>query len=317
MPLRTLLQAVATTLALLPALAGAAPLGLVTIVDGGGLALLRGSQRQAAGEGVRLESDDIVRTGEATRLVRLELADGTTLDLGPATELLLRPQALPGPRAALLYLQRGWLKVGAADAGGIATPQGDLARVAGSTVLRVTPQALLVFAESGRAELARDTLREGDAWVRRDGGAGSVQKRPPADLLEGLPRGFADPLPRRSARFDSLRVAPGPAEELVYAEIAPWLNGEAPLRAAFVPRFAPRAQDPAFRSALVAELRAHPEWDRTLFPEKYRPKPLPVARRAEPAASQPVAVVPLAVDLHGVMSWPGIDRPAARPAHEE
>lgn len=317
MSMRSLLCAAASALALLPALAAAAPVGLVTIVDGGDLFLLRGTQRLAATEGVRLEADDIVRSGQATRLVRLELGDGTTLDLGPDTELLLRPQALPGPRAALLYLQRGWLKIGAADATGIATPQGDLARVAGSAVLRVNARAMLVFAESGRVELARDSLREGDAWVRRDGGAGGVQKRPPADLLEGLPRGFADPLPRRSARFESLRVAPGPGEDVAYADVAAWLNGEAPLRAVFVPRFAARAHDPAFRSALVAELRAHPEWDRTLFPEKYRPKPVAVARRAEPVASQPVAVAPLAIDLHGLMSWPGVERSNARPADEE
>ncbi len=297
MRLRTLLHATATLVALLPALAGAAPLGLVTIVDGSALALLRGSQRLAAGEGVALQADDIVRSGTGTRLARLELGDGTTLDLGPDTELLLRPQALPGPRAALLYLLRGWLKVGAAEAAGIATPQGDLARVAGHAVVRVTARSMLVFAEAGRVELERDTLREGDAWVRRDGGTGSVQERPPADLLEGLPRGFVDPLPRRSARFAASPAAPGPAGEPAYAELAAWLNGEPVLRAAFVPRFAARARDPAFRRALVAELRAHPEWDRTLFPEKYRPRPVvaavsvstvavAVARRAEPAASQ-------------------------------
>lgn len=300
MQLRRLLHAAATLVALLPALAGAAPLGLVTIVDGGGLALVRGSQRLAAGEGVALQADDIVRSGAGTRLARLELADGTTLDLGPETELLLRPQALPGPRAALLYLLRGWLKVGAAEATGIATPQGDLARVAGHAVVRVAGRSMLVFAEAGRVELERDTLRDGDAWVRRDGATGSVHKRPPADLLEGLPRGFTDPLPRRSARFAASPATPGPAEEPAYAELAAWLNGEPPLRAAFVPRFAARARDPAFRRALVAELRSHPEWDRTLFPEKYRPRPalaavsvstvaVAVARRAEPAASQPAA----------------------------
>lgn len=292
MSLRTLLHAAVAALALLPALAAAAPVALVTIVDGGELTLLRGTQRLAAGEGVRVQADDIVRSGEATRLARLELADGTLLDLGPSTELLLQPQALAGPRAGLLYLLRGWLKVGAADAAGIATPQGDVARVAGSAVLRVGPRALLVFAESGRVELARDSLREGDAWVRREGGTGRVEKRPPADLLEGLPRGFADALPRRSARFESLNVPPGPAADVGYAEVAAWLNGEPALRAAFVPRFAARARDPAFRAGLVAELRAHSEWDRTLFPHKYRPRPAVanvaavVARRAEPAASQ-------------------------------
>jgi hypothetical protein len=47
--------------------------------------------------------------------------------------------------------------------------------------------------------------------------------------------------------------------------------------------FIPKAnQDVAFRSALVANLRSHPEWDPILFPEKYKPKPPP-----EPPAVAP------------------------------
>jgi hypothetical protein len=39
-----------------------------------------------------------------------------------------------------------------------------------------------------------------------------------------------------------------------------------------VSRFKTRASDPAFRSALVSNLRFHPEWDPVLYPEKYEPK---------------------------------------------
>ena len=34
-------------------------------------------------------------------------------------------------------------------------------------------------------------------------------------------------------------------------------------------RFRQRAKDPQFRSKLIENLAAHPEWDRILFPEKY------------------------------------------------
>lgn len=311
MVLPALLRTLVLAAALLPLAARAAPVGLVTIVDGGEVAVLRDTQRFAAAEGLRLNADDIVRTGPATKLARLELSDGSTLDLGASTELLLRPGPALGRRATLLYLLRGWLKVGAGEAAGaIATPQAELSGIAGNVVLRVAPQSLLVFAEGGSVEVGHHLLGEGDAWVQRAGEAGTALRRPPAGLMEGLPRGFVDSLPRRSARFEKAPVEPGHGEDIGYAEVAAWLNAEAPLRSAFVPRFAARARDREFRAGLVADLRAHPEWDRTLFPEKYRPKPVAAAKHAAQAASAPPAVVPVAVDLHGLMSWPGAARPA-------
>jgi hypothetical protein len=49
---------------------------------------------------------------------------------------------------------------------------------------------------------------------------------------------------------------------------------------------APKARDPAFRSALIANLRSHPEWDPILFPEKYKPKP-PPEEPEPPAVARP------------------------------
>jgi len=40
-----------------------------------------------------------------------------------------------------------------------------------------------------------------------------------------------------------------------------------------VTRWRALAKRPDVRAGLVADMAAHPEWDRTLFPEKYRPKP--------------------------------------------
>jgi hypothetical protein len=79
-----------------------------------------------------------------------------------------------------------------------------------------------------------------------------------------------------------------------YAEVALWINGETALRGGFVQRFAPLARDRAFRAPLLAELRAHPEWRRVLFPEqtKARARALAAnsARPAESAAPNPGAV---------------------------
>jgi len=286
-----------------PALALAAPIGIVTIADGE-LGVVRAAQRFAASEGLRLHDDDIVRTGTDTRLARIELGDGTALDLGPATELLLQPGAggRLGERAVTLYLARGWLKVstGPGGAAGLASPLVDLLQVDGSAVLRVTADAALVFVESGKvrvAEAGRDStfaLAGGDAFVRRAQEAGAVGKRPPAGLLQGLPRGFADTLPRRAARWLGAPAEPGSAQPVAYAEVAAWIDGEPALRSLAVQRFAARAADRAFRAALVANLRSHPEWDRTLFPEKYRPRPAVLVQRAETQA----------VSLQGVMAWP-------------
>jgi hypothetical protein len=207
-----------------------------------------------------------------------------------------------GERAATLYLARGWLKASTVPGGaaGLASPLADLPQLSGTAVMRVSPEAALVFVESGRARVAeggRDatvTLSDGDAFVRRGREDAIHERRPPADLLQGLPRGFADSLPRRAARFLGAPAEPGPSQPVAYAEVATWIDGEPAVRGMAVQRFAARARDRAFRAALLAGLRSHPEWDRTLFPEKYRSAPVVVVQRAQPQA----------VSLQGVMAWP-------------
>lgn len=287
----------------LPVWCAAASIGIVTIAEGEA-SVVREAQRFAVAEGLRVHDEDIVRTGPDARLLRLELADGSTLDLGPDTELMLQPRAAGrfGERAATLYLMRGWLKVasGAGALTGIASAAADLHTLAGTAVLRVAPEAVLVFVESGQARVSEpDTasemaLAEGDAFVRRGRASATSARRPPADLLQGLPRSFADSLPRRTARWQARPVEPGAGTPVSYAEVARWIDGEPALRALAVPRFATRAGDRAFRAALVAGVRSHPEWSRTLFPEKVRPKPTVIVQRTEP---QPIR-------FDGVMNWP-------------
>lgn len=275
----------------LPARGADASIGLFTIVEGD-VTLLRDTREHAVVEGLRLRSEDIVRTGAGTRLARIELDDGSVLDLGPQTELLLQPRAFAASpeRPAALYLLRGWLKVGTrADAGSagfaLAAPSLDVTRLAGQTVVRVLPQAALVFVESGRGEVteraagkagATHALKDGDAFAARAASPGALLRRPPPDLIEGMPRGFADPLPRRARQWQAKAVEASAGTDLDYADVSPWIHAEAVLRPGFVSRFAPLARDKRMRTSLVAELAAHPEWDRTLFPEKYRPKPPPV-----------------------------------------
>ena len=64
------------------------------------------------------------------------------------------------------------------------------------------------------------------------------------------------------------RLAP-----ITYTDVQAWVDAEAGLRPLFVTRWKALAQNPEFRKGLVAGLRAHPEWERLLLPEKYLPKP--------------------------------------------
>ena len=298
-------------------------IGLVTILEGD-VVVLRDTREFPAVEGLRLRGEDIVRTGNDTRLARLELGDGSVLDLGPQTELQLqpRPLAAAGERPASLYLLRGWLKVGASGNAvfALASPRMDVARVAGQLVVRALPQASLVCVEAGRAELverhdgkpgATHALKDGDAFVSRATPAGALQRRPPPDLLDGMPRAFADPLPRRARLWQARAVEPAVGAEVDYADAAPWINAEAALRPGFVQRYASLARDKRFRTSLVAEHTAHPEWDRTLHPEKYRPKPPVVTKRLAPPTG-PELAPPTALEADGsglakapLASWRG------------
>ena len=69
-----------------------------------------------------------------------------------------------------------------------------------------------------------------------------------------------------------------------------WLKAPPDIRRPMLARFRPRVSDPAFRAALVANLKFHPEWDPILFPEKYKPKepadPTGAARKL-PAPARP------------------------------
>jgi len=75
-----------------------------------------------------------------------------------------------------------------------------------------------------------------------------------------------------------------------YAEVEAWLKAPPEIRRPLVPRFQSRASDPAFRSALVANLRFHPEWDPVLYPEKYEKPEADAAgaARSDPAPAAPV-----------------------------
>jgi hypothetical protein len=301
----------------LGALAGAAGLGLpaaglaqaqasarppiLSILDGKAQ-LLRGAQRLELAQGVRLARQDIIETGAEGRLVRIEFSDGLAISLGPGSRLLLEP-AFVGERgrAARLYLLQGWIKLnlptppaGAKPATGgpalLATPAFDLLGATGSVVALLAEGKAQVFVEAGSLSLQeRDVgkpvgspqaLRSGEFFSRVGSGKSGLTPRPAPDFVQSLPRSFLDTLPSRAELFKDREVAPKVLTEFGYADVRDWLTAEPSLRRASMPRWRPLTRNAAFRDALVANMAAHPEWDRVLFPEKYLPKPAAPAPQA-------------------------------------
>ena len=278
----------------LPGVLRAEPaIGIVSIVEGEIFATRDGT-RFALAEGVRIVADDIVESAAQAKLARIEFSDGIILDIGPNTRVLMTPKfpgERGGSRAAKLYVLQGWAKItvpkGAAAS--FASESFDLSGIARDAVLNVEPTASAVFAESGELMLAERSKGKAGAAVKlksgeflaRTGDAKSVlAQRPAADFIARVPRAFLDTLPTRAALFATREVAPKRLAPITYAEVQAWVDAEAALRPLFVTRWKALAQTPEFRKGLVAGLRAHPEWDRTLFPEKYLPKPAASAASA-------------------------------------
>lgn len=290
------LKAMRVTLSILlsamPWVAAAAPgvphIAMVTIVDGGSV-LIRGAARLSLAEGVRLAKDDIIETGVQGRLVRIEFTDGGTLDLGPDSRALLAPQ-LPASRSkspAHAYLLQGWAKWTAAQPP--ATPTAGVllsaaldASATGRTVVALLGDDSFAFVEAGETVLAErragralaPTPLKSDQFYARLGEAKPVlAKRPTPAFIQRVPRAFLDTLPTRAELLKAKNVVPKPLGDITYADVQAWVNAEAPLRTAFVSRWRAQAKNADFRKGLLADLPAHPEWDRVLNPQKYLPKP--------------------------------------------
>lgn len=261
--------------------------GIVTIVEGE-LFATRDSTRFALAEGVRIVADDIVETAPQAKLARIEFSDGLILDMGPNTRVLMTPK-FPGERgssrAAKLYVLQGWAKITVPKsmaAASFASRSFDLTGIARDAVLNVEPTASAVFAESGELTLGERSkgkagaavkLKSGEFLTRTGEAKGVLAQRPGADFIQRVPRAFLDTLPARAALFATREVPAKRLALITYADVQAWVDAEAGLRPLFVTRWKALAQNPEFRNGLVAGLRAHPEWDRLLFPEKYLPKP--------------------------------------------
>jgi len=119
-------------------------------------------------------------------------------------------------------------------------------------------------------------LRSGQFYASVGDAKGQVTARPSDTFIQSLPKAFLDTLPTRLELFKGRDVTLKPAVSgISYTDVQAWIDAEPVMRAQFVPRWRTLAKSPEFRAGLVAGMEAHPEWDRLLFPEKYRPKARP------------------------------------------
>jgi len=260
----------------------------VTLLEGPAV-LVRGVARFALAEGVRLQAGDIVEVGDKG-LTQIEFTDGAALALGAGTRMLA--VALPRGKAGggHYYVMQGAFKVAGVTRDArprFVTPVFTLQPAEGTAVALVSGDEGAVFVESGETRLdgppakgaAPTRLKGGEFFALKAGQKGVLEPRPSAKFIGGLPKAFLDALPSRKALYAERQVQPRRLEPATYAEVESWLKAPPEIRRPLVKRFQQRATDPAFRSALIANLRFHPEWDPVLYPEKYE-KPEPGATPA-------------------------------------
>lgn len=264
--------------------------------------LVRGVTRYTLAEGVRLQPGDIVEVGDKG-ITQIEFPDGSALALGAGTRLLA--VALPRGKApgSSFYAMQGAVKIAGAKRDArwrLATPAFTLQPVDGVAVALVSGDEGSVFIESGETRLdglpAKGTapavarLRGGEFFTLKSGQKGVLEPRPSAAFIGALPRAFLDALPSRMALYAERQVQPRRLELATYAEVEAWLKAPPDVRRPLVRRFQQRASDPAFRSALIANLRFHPEWEPVLYPENFEnQEPVAGAARGIPPPVAPAA----------------------------
>jgi hypothetical protein len=274
---------------------GAEAPAVVTIVESPAT-LLRSAGRFALAEGVRLQAGDVVDVGEKG-LVQIGFGDGTQLSLGPQSRFHVAALAAAGapargkaPAMSDFYLLQGWSKFALARPAAplrLTTPLFGLVTAEAVAVLHVQGAEVSLFVEKGELRLAEGFVRAGlgspvgvrggQFYTQKTEQRGAVQARPAPAFVAAMPRHYRDNLPERLSKLKDREVAPRRLGDLAYADVETWLKGPPELRRPLMQRLRARARDPDFRRALITNLSFHPEWDRILFPEKYKPKPPPAA----------------------------------------
>lgn len=262
-----------------PAMAAAPASPRITLIDGDAV-LLVGKQALRAEVGAALADATVLETAAGASLVRVEWPDGSLLDLGPATRLMLAPPRQLGDDAAF-YLLLGWAKLSQPGDSkkGWASPNllGQPVAVAGKTsVVVVWAQAdqTRVFAEAGgqglvlRADRKPAALAAGhelafgaDRRIERATRATPV-------LLADLPAAFRVPLAARWDQLPPKAAAPKPLPPPELSRLGPWLTAEPAIRRDLSRRWIGRLAEQDVQHAVDAAPKSFPDWAEALARER-------------------------------------------------
>jgi FecR protein len=275
----------------------AEPPAVVTLLEGQAV-LLRGTVRYALAEGVRLQTGDIVELGDKGAAL-IEFADGCELNLGPRARFYLAalsPRAAKGGGISDFYLMQGWSKLASGKSAAplrITTPVFGLGTADATAVVQVADGEGAMFVETGEVRVAEGfvkasptspvRLRGGEFFSRKAEAKGTIAGRPAPAFVAAMPKPYLDNLPSRLGKYKDREVNPRATGDIVYADVEMWLKAPPEIRRPVMQRFIPKANDLAFRQALIANLKNHPEWDPILFPEKYKPKESPEQKSSQEA----------------------------------
>lgn len=255
--------------------------GILTVAEGG-VEIVRGITTYTAARGAAVQNGDMLAL-DPNGQAQIEFDDGAILNLVQGSRaFLLAPQGASGEPG--VALQSGWVKFARTKAAKgkpyrYVIPLARVSTKDATGVLRIGGDSSEIFIESGVARFVelskagspaggRDA-KGGEFILRRAGQPTAVSPRPSAGFLKAMPGYFRDDLPAFVSRARNNKSELTREHEATYAEVEPWLKASAAIRGSLVGRFQSRAKDPQFRSKLIENLAAHPEWDRVLFPEKY------------------------------------------------
>jgi hypothetical protein len=274
--LACLLLGAAAAAATVRAEAPSAPRVVLTLADQP-VRLIRGAAVYDAGNGVAVQKDDILETGDAG--AQVEAGPDAIVALGPHSRALVANLAPDGRSPVEMELLQGWIKVAAKGRRAtVVTPALQVTVPAGSTIVHAGGGMEAVFAEEGEQQVARmDEKGKAGAVVKlgaeqyaglEAGKPQPVTGRPPRAFVAALPPGFRDHLARAPDVANAGKVQPKKVHEAEYADVDAWLASPLPARRRFVARFRPRLSDPDFRTQLDRALGQSPDWKPVLHPAR-------------------------------------------------
>lgn len=238
---------------------------VLTVADGGPV-LVRAT-RFTAVAGVVLRQGDVLEV-PAGGMAQVEFDDTSAVALGPGARALL----MPGQGPPQVFVLAGPVKLAARGGSRVrlATPHASVLVGDGAVVAQVDAGASSLFAETGAVTIdaggAGTALAAGGFATVRPRRAPDLAPRPPPPFVAGLPAAFLDALPSRRGRFTGRPAVPMSSREFTYAEVEAWLTSVPAVRRVLVAQWRARAQDPAFRRSLIANMKRHPEWERVVAP---------------------------------------------------